>query len=240
VARSRTLAELRDEVRQRADCENDPHVTNTELTRYLNQSCAALHAIMVEADEGEFIEQADLVTVAGVELLALDTLPVSDEIQGLYKLAHVEATVNGIVRELGRWTWERYTAARNASTWALRDVPLSYRLVRNKLGVPSLQFAPAPDGAYPIRVHYITPFIDMVADSDVYDGRDGWEEWVVWDAAMKCLVKEESSLADARTERDAVMARIKPQIDTPDRDHPPTVRDTEGADLGWGAGWYGR
>lgn len=222
MARTRTLAELRAEVRQRADVENDPHITDAEVTRFINQSCAALHAILVEADEAFFMLSATTTTVAGVETVSL-----SDMDATFYKLLHVEALVSGIYIPLERWTFERRTLYRNASTWGVPGLPLSYRL---SIGTKAfLYFAPIPDAAYPLIVTYVKCFADMTLDADVFNGQDGWEEWVIWDATIKCLVKGEESVVDATRERAEVLARILPQLATPDRDHPDVTRDVVGA-----------
>lgn len=226
MARTVTLTQLIAEVRQRADCEGDPHITDAEITRFINQSCAALHALLVDIDENEFLYWADLTTTPGADTLKLNTLP-----HQFYKLAHVHATVSGQVLELERWTFERYTLYQNASSWGVPQMPVSYRLFTDGTGVPGLQFAPTPQSAYPIRVFYFTPFVDLVNGSDTFDGRDGWEEWVVLDAAIKCLVKSQEPVRDVQTEREKVEARIRDQMRTPDLDRPSQVRDTVTADM---------
>lgn len=225
MARTRTLAELRAEVRQRADCEGDPHITDSELTRYINQSITALHALLVDLDEGEFLSWSDITTTPGSETVKIDTLP-----SGVYKLAHVHATVQGQVVELERWTFERYTLYQNAAAWGVPGQPISYRLFRDKQGVPGLIFAPVPPSAYTIRVFYVTPFLDLSLDLDTFDGRDGWEEWVVIDSAIKCRVKSDEGIRDLQTEREKVEARIRDQMRSPDLDRPSSIRDTVTAD----------
>jgi len=223
VARTRTLLELRTKVRQRADIEGDPHVTDAELTGLINDSCAALHALLIEVDEMWFFNQMSLTTAPGVEALAV-YIDSGGGATNFYKLLHVEATIGGIVVPLERWTFERRTYYKNASTWGVAQWPIAYRLsiVSTKA---YLYFAPVPDGAYPITVGYVRSFADLVNDADVFDGMDGWEEWVIWDATIKCLVKEESSIVDATRERDVVLVRISSQMATPDRDQPDVTRD---------------
>lgn len=223
AGRTRTLAQLRSDVRQRADCEGDPHISDAELTRYINQSCAALHAKMVDVNELYFFQEQNLVTVAGVDQV---NLSISNS---FYKLLHVEVQIGSIWRTLDRWTFEKRTLYRNASSWGLSQLPISYRLSRAQNGAAVLVLAPTPDAAYPLIVASVQSFADLAADADTYDGADGWEEWVVWDSAIKCLVKSEESIVDATRERDAVWARIEPQLHTPDLEQPAVVRDTAGA-----------
>lgn|SRR6478609_994120 len=237
MARVRTLLQLRTEVRQRADMEGDSHVTDAEITRFVNQSCARLHAMMVDYDEAYFMCRATLTTVAGTALYAVSKI---DGVEtGFYKLLHVAANINGWQRSLDRWTPEKRTLYENASTWGVQALPVSYRLSiqsnNASAGGVGLFFSPTPDGAYVITVDYVPSFVDLVADGDNYWSGDGWEEWVVLDAAIKCLTKEESSTTDLVNERDRVLLDIQAQMRTPDLDHPGTVRDTENA--GYGRDW---
>ena len=73
MARTRTLTDLIADVRDRADVENSTHVTDAQITRYINQSGAALHAMMVEHDEDEFTEELTLTAAAGVEYSTIGT-----------------------------------------------------------------------------------------------------------------------------------------------------------------------
>lgn len=214
MARTRTLAELRTEVRQRADMENSSHVGETELTRYINQSAARLYGRLVEKYEGDFIAGASLSTVAGTETYTINA--------AFYKLAAIPpvATVNGAQRRLTRWNPNDY--ARLSDT-AYRGSPVYYRLtVSDKISI-----LPIPDAVYTILVPYIPAFTAMSGDSDTFDGRNGWEEWVVIDAAIKCLMKEEGNVQGLVSEREMLWADITSQHATKDAASPDRVKDTE-------------
>lgn len=225
--RTTTLANLRAEVRQRADIENDPHITDAEVNRFVNQSGAALHAMCVDYDEGYFLTSNTITTISGTDAYVLsNTAEVG--FPNFYKLLHVEVQINGIWRVLDRWTFERRTLYLNATSWGAQQVPLSYRLsFDNSTKLPRLTFSPIPDGAYTVTVYYVPAFPDMTGDTDVFDGADGWEEWVVLDAAIKCLLKEESDTSALVYERDQVWKRIQAQMANRDLDHPSKVRDVE-------------
>jgi hypothetical protein len=217
--------------------EGDDHVTNAEFNRFVNQSCAALHGIMVDFDEAYFIDKHTYTTTPGVDNVPLAWVSDPDQSQPFspYKILHVSANINGWERSLDRWTFEKLTLYTNASTWGVQALPISYRYHVNQVGTTSLLLSPVPDGVYPITVYYVESFVDLVADDDKYWSGDGWEEWVVLDAAIKALTKEESSITDLTAERDRVLVRIQAQMRTPDLDHPGTVRDTENA--GYGRDW---
>lgn len=230
MARGNTLAGLRAEVRGRADIENDPHYTDAEINRFINQSCAALHALLCDVNEGFFRTQATYPTVAGAETLAVSKDPNTGADNGFYKLINVEINANGVWGKLGRASDEQRTRARGYPS-----APRGYQLRRAQGGTVTLLLVPVPDAVYSIVVTFLPSFVDLVADGDLYDGLDGWEEWVVLDAAIKCALKEESSTVDLKAERLAVEGRIRTQMAIPDLDHPPVIRDTErdGAWLDW-------
>lgn len=220
MARTRTLAQLRAEVRDRADIENSQHITDAQINRYVNQSAAALHAMLVEACEDYFVTgegttaPAPAVSAAGegsTEIALQATF---------YKIVAVEAEINGWKTRLQRWVWQTHAALAEVS---VGNAPHYYRIANNNYVIQP----PLTTGT-PVRTYYVPAFVDLVADADTYDGRDGWEEWVVLDAAIKCLLKEESDIRPFVAERDALLARIMQQMQTRDLGRPDRVQDVTG------------
>jgi hypothetical protein len=52
---------------------------------------------------------------------------------------------------------------------------------------------------------------DLSSDATLVDGVSGWEEYIVLDAAIKCLAKEQSSTATATLERQ--LERMSARLD---------------------------
>lgn len=224
MARTRTLAELRAEVRQRADIENSQHVLDPEITRYINQSGAALHAKVVEAGDDHYTNrvQGTLAAVIGSAVVTLLAVPAD-----YYKLLNLSVTVNGRRWPLERGTWDEFVLMQDAGIGG--RIPPKYR----QTGVSALTIFPAISaaGGEAYGLIYAKAYVDLAADGDTLDGRDGWEEWVVIDAAIKCVVKEESDPRALQAEREQVWARIKEQVATIDQANPHRVRDVEAAAL---------
>lgn len=214
MARARTLALLRAEVRARADIENDPHVTDAEVDRFINQSAAALHEMIVLACEDDFTGTQVIPTIAGVATYEFDA--------SFYKLISVELTVNGYTRQIDKWTWAQRALFLNVATWGLASQPISYKIV----GRDNIMFAPVPDGVYSVRVWYVPASVDMTDPADTYDGRDGWEEWVVLDAAIKAKTKAEEDVRTLQAEREQVYGRIAKAFGTKDQARPDSVVST--------------
>lgn len=221
MARTRRLEDMRNEVRDRADIENSQHITDAQINRYINQSGAALHAILVEHCEDEFIELfSGTTSAASGNLTSISLGAVPEESNGAYKIVAVELEVSGRRRHIERWSWQTHGALIDQSNSGSLD--FRYRWVSY-----TLQIIPGCPTATPYWVYAIPPFVDLTDDDDTLDGRDGWEEWIVIDAAVKCLLKEESDTRPLVAERTEVLERVKSQMKARDFARPDRVQDTE-------------
>jgi hypothetical protein len=93
--------------------------------------------------------------------------------------------------------------------------PSFYQLQGNGLatptqsGGPGINFIPAPPGAYQIGCNY-TPVAPILSGTQTIDSINGWDEWIVLDAAVKCAIKDRQFdlAAELRQERAIEDARI--------------------------------
>lgn len=126
---------------------------------------------------------------------------------------------------LRRFQWDSQNMLRQADAYygGLGSVPL-YRLFtlngREKVGI-----APMVSGTY--RVWYYPAPYRMIASTDRIDGRAGWDEWVVKDSAMKCLLKEESieQATSIKAVRDELFQRFELHAADRDASQPERIRD---------------
>lgn len=226
MARVVTLPVLLSRVRQRADVETALHVTDVEVYSYINESVAALHSLIVEAGEDDFLSSFEVSTVAGQE--AYD---ITAEAANFYKLESVDALIDGLWAPLDRWQFSERHVYENASAdgWGSRFMRRAYRIT----GRDTLRLLPVPDGVYTVRIWFheasrLLPYEGEVPPGfDEYDGRDGWEEWVVLDAAIKIGVKEETDVRALIGEREKVERRVLPQARSKDRARPARVVDVD-------------
>ena len=125
---------------------------------------------------------------------------------------------------LRRFQWEQQNALRQADLYGgLAALPL-YR-VYTVFGREKVAIAPMVSGIY--RIWYYPAPYRMLIDSDRVDGRAGWDEWVIKDSAMKCLVKEESieQAASMKVVRDEIFKRFEIHAAERDATQPERVRD---------------
>lgn len=220
MARTRTLTLLRDEVRQRADIESATTAfPDSELTRYINQSIARLHRKIHRVQPDMLVTSTTITTAASTESYALPAT--------FYALVgSPEVNLGGPgPSTLHRWQWADRASYLYEGGWAYGR-PVAYRLV----GADTISFLPIPNAVYSVKVFYVPAPTDLSADGDTFDGRSGWEEWVVLDAAIKVATKEERDITDLRAERDDAWAEIAADLPQQDRGAPSRVADVTGDD----------
>lgn len=227
MARTRTLTQLIADVRDRTDTENSQHVTDAQITRYINQSIAALYALIVEQDENDFAAQCSFNTTAGAETSQILSAPLEGVPVQPYKLLAVDVVDNnGLSYPVPRFMLgERGYLDTQDGTWGvLQRTHYQWR------GTDTLYWSPPWESSVLIRVTYIPSPVDLSVGTDAYDGRAGWEEWVTLDASIRVMLKEESDVSDFARERAAVEARILRQITARDRAQPKRIRDVSGGE----------
>ena len=192
-----TLSALRKQAQQRADMEDTSFVSDAEWNTYINRGIQKLHNILV----GEFAEDY---------LIKSDTIDITpgtneyDLFDDFYKLRGVE-TVEGTntIRTLYRFNWAERNIYNNVySTYDFLAAD-RYRIVGDKL-----VFTSVPSGTT-IKVWYNPTTTDLSNDTDTFDGINGFDEYVVLDAARKATLKEESfQLSDRLAAEQQVMEKM--------------------------------
>jgi len=108
MSRSRTLGQLRNDVRQRADLVSSSYITDGELNEYINQSATDLYDELVSArGQPYYQKKVTFVTVGGQENYALDTIA-----PDFYQLIQMECQLGSYAVPMDPYmAWEhgRYT-----------------------------------------------------------------------------------------------------------------------------------
>lgn len=236
MARTRTLAQLRDEVRIRADVESlaDRH-PDDELTRFINQSCQALREIVSLAGHEYYRKTSSVNTTAGQGYVAYPSDAVS--------VLGVDCTVQG--RTYNLTPYMRHERNRFDDVTVDGGYPQQFRVSQNTGTTPVLEIIPEPQGVYPLVIYYVPILTALSLDADTFDGVAGWEEWVVLDSAVKVLTKEGAGpeIGVLMAERDRVEERIRNMAPKLQRAGAPRRVDTRGMRRGtWSSlrtrGWY--
>lgn len=209
-----TLAELKTQARQRADMENSEFVSDSELTSYINASLAELHDLLIASYCDDYMMIEYIFTSTGD--LAYN-LP-----DDFYKLRGVDVRRgNGQWATVKRYNFNRRNEQQNAYAWNLLGLPyIEYRLVGRQI-----RFNRTPDNALNFRIWYHPALTKLVADTDAYDDINGFAEYVVVDAAIKMMQKEESDVRVLAAQKEGLRQRIIAMAANRDANEPASVTD---------------
>lgn len=197
-----TLSELKTRVRRRADMERSQFVSEAELTEYISSSYKELYDLLVATFE-------DYYTLDPVEFTLTQGQYTYDLPSDFYKLRGVDGKLHASSSTTDYQTLypfnfnERNRRNREFNRALFGIVSLTYRIVNNKLYIYPQE---AAAGQY--RIWYVQRASDLVNDTDTVDGVNGWEEYIVIDAAIKMLGKEESDTTVLKDEKERIKQRI--------------------------------
>lgn len=241
-----SLGECRLRAQQRADRVNSNFVSTTEWNFYINQSYKELYDLLITLYEDYFIAEPYLFVTTGSKYsyaLPNGVLIGTDSIKTkpFYKLIGVDCALsanNNAWVSLNKFEFinrNKYVYPNITSTF-FGVFNMQYRLMGS-----NLQFIPTPSANQTIRVWYIPRLADLLADTDVLDGVSGWTEYVIIDAAIKALQKEESDVSVLMAEKQMLIDRIQASGMNRDAgmpDHISESRSWAGRN-GGGWGWNG-
>lgn len=212
MSRTRTLSELRLEVRQRADMVNSAFVTDLEVDRVINQSWARMYDMLLGAGEDYYLKYVDVsAPVGGYYDLSSYNDSTGNPATDVYQIRGVDANYSGnITVNVPRFSWEERNLYLAAPALTPYYPIVAYRFVQNPTTQKdAIQIIPnVSTGVTNLRVWYYPNPKVLTNANDTLDGRSGWEEWVVVDAAMKLLAKEESDTTQLEREATRIWAQI--------------------------------
>lgn len=235
-----TLGQIRLMAQQRADRVNSQFVTTSEWNSYITQSLFELYDLLVTTYEDYYLAVPYIFQTTGNQ----NQYPLPDGLltdlqtglvaRPFYKLWGVDLGLS-----LGSNAWvtlhkfdaiqrNRFVYPQLTST-LLGCIDLRYRLVGN-----TLFFTPTPSGAQYVRVWYIPRLIQPLQDTDIIDGVSGWTEYVIVDAAIKALQKEESDVSVLAAQKMMLIKRIEESAMNRDVGQPDTISPTRNRAEMWG------
>jgi uncharacterized protein YdcH (DUF465 family) len=217
---------------QRADLVNSPFITTPEWNTYINQSRYELYDILIQAYGNEYsVADPYQLTTDGSVSYALPA--------DFYKLLGVDLSVNSAnnawvtINKFNFIDRNRYVYPQN-NVNALGIPGLRYRLVGS-----NISFIPQPSSGQLLQLWYIPRLSELLQDTDMADGISGWTEYIIVDAAIKALQKEESDVTVLLAQKQALIDRIQAAAENRDAGQPETISDTRRNDDPFGYGWNG-
>jgi hypothetical protein len=217
---STTLLNMRERVRARADMKNSSFVEDDELTQYINSSYQELYDLLVASFEDYYTATPLSINITSGNSF---DLPVD-----FYKLRGVDGKLdNNNFFTLQPFNFAERNINRqgvgiiNSNIWYTQ-----YRIVGNKILI-----TPEDNATGNYRLWYIPRCPILVSDIDTLDGINGWEEYVVVDAARKCLAKEESDTSGLVQDKEMLRKRIEAMAARRDAGMPKTITDVFRIDI---------
>lgn len=229
-----SLGELRLRSQQRADRVNSNFVTLPEWNYYINQSYYELYDLLITVYEDYFVAPRLSISTTNAAQYNLPNGSNYNEAPALYKLFGVDLGLDAsnnawvTIKKFDFLSRNRYVFPQITSTF-LGVFNLQYRLVGN-----TIMFIPTPSAGQVIGLWYFPRLTQLLADTDVMDGISGWTEYVIVDAAIKALRKEESDTQELQLEKNMLIQRINDSASNRDAGQGDTITDSRSWSSRWG------
>jgi len=222
----RNMADMIADVRKLSDMEDTDYVSDDEITGYINDANREATMILGESYEDWNLSSDDITTVAGTR----DYGVAADFIR-LRKVMYV--------RDSGLSTEREYPLRR--ANWSETDGgPLLERIPRRfRLQGSNIRLFPMPQAVLDYRYYYLAAPTTLTKTQLSVEFQYGLDRFCVWDAVVKCLIKEKSPSKEATNERDRHLAMAVRSADNRDASEAMTVQDVQygSNDDWWDLSW---
>lgn len=192
-----TLLNLRNEAKDRADMVNSGLVSDSMWNKYINKSKDALYDMLISAYDDEYFAKTSTFTIVpGTSNYSLPT--------DFYKLLHLE-----IVNSPTQRKTMRKFQFKNKNRYSYPSTIYGYDVSKYRIVGSNLVLYPVPSSGQTLEMWYIPLATNLVADGDELNGFNGFEEYIILDAAIKACRKEETDTQDLERDRMIITDRIE-------------------------------
>lgn len=238
VAGIKSLMELRLLSQQRADRVNSSFVTLPEWNSFINLAGDELYDLVTSVyDDYNMYEPVYFTTSGNAMSYALpDGVSTFQDSSGanivpppIYKLSGIDLGLNNApngfvtVQKYNFIDRNRYVFPNTAST-IYGVFGLQYRFIGY-----SIRFIPQPSSSQPIGIWYIPRRPQLLQETDVTDGFNGWTDYIIKRAAKYALDKEESNTDKLDAEILYLKQRIEESAPNRDQGQADTISDDRNA-----------
>jgi hypothetical protein len=216
MARTRTLANLVADVRQRTNMEESEFVTDDEITEYLNQELAELHGRLTMGEgHPHFLSTTTISVTVGTTLYALPA--------DFWKVVRMVATVDSITRDM-----EPFMEGERASLLNTQYFTATFcGGPRYRVQGDNVEILPV-NRALSVELRYIQTCPRLVEDSDTVDGFNGYEVAALHGACAMVKEKEQTNPSFFIGLKERVYQLIDAMAAQRDASHPERVTDVVG------------
>lgn len=251
VSGTMSLGQIRLMSQEKSDRVNSNFVTLPEWNKFINLAADELYDLITTVFEDYNMYQPVYFTTNG----SLSSYPLPDGVTSfqtaagstivpppIYKLSGIDLGLNNApngfvtVQKYNFIDRNRYVFPNTAST-IYGVFGLQYRFLGN-----AIRFIPQPSSSQPIGIWYIPRRVQLLRDTDITDGYNGWNNYVIARAAKYALDKEESDTSKLDAELVYLKQRIEESAPNRDEGQADTISDTRmasGFGPDGGGGWNG-
>lgn len=242
-----TLAQLRTQIRERSDQKNasgvytTSFITDSELNNYINQSYFELYDILVQkfGDDYYVAPALEFTADGSSQLYAFPNGTNYGAAPAFYKFMGLDLALGGETNSDG-WVTVRNFMFSDRNRYAVPNFQSFYGVtnLRYRITGNYLYLTPVPSGGQIFRLWYVPRMTELSSDSDTVDGVSGWTEYIIVDACIKILAKEESDTSVFLEQKRGLLGRIEAAAENRDAGNPQTVCDTQWQDYTFPVGGY--
>lgn len=200
-----TLAELRLRAQQASDMVNTNEanatsgfITKSEWNYLINGSYAELYDILVGKFEDYYSDSSVVTVTSG------NTIPLPATFYKLRGLDRSDSGSNGTYYTLKPFQFEQRNVRNDRNMYQGVWPDIRYRILGSNIILTPEDQA---NGTY--KIWFVPKVTTLSADTDTIDGVNGWEEYIVVDAAIKALRKEETDVSVHMAQKQMLLARIE-------------------------------
>lgn len=207
-----TLLTLRTKARERADMEGSQFVTDTTLNGYITDSYKELYDLLVDAVE-DYNLTASTQTISSGNSFAVPS--------NFYKFRGLDdMTDSSNPRTVKKFMFaeRNHYACINRAYWRDEFSDVVYRLEGNNVVI-----LPPDTAGRTYQLWYVSTPVLPTIDADTVDVINGFDEYIIVDAAIKCLIKEESDIRPLSKQKSDMLDRIERMKSNRDQGSPEKV-----------------
>lgn len=208
MARTRTLSEMRQDVRWQADQLGATlRHRDEDLNRVINQSIQRWREWVSEQGWPIFLTPYSGTLPVGPTPPYAFTIVDFPESPIPVHIYFLEVTVNGQILDVPQIPFEQRNQYQGifgpTPTGSTQSIPVGFLRLNNSIGI-----VPPPQSEYPFTLWFMELMPDLASDDSAFDGIVGWEEWITWDCLVKIIVRDhdQQAYAVATAERDRIQA----------------------------------
>lgn len=234
-----TLANVRLQCKQRCDRVNSEFVTDQEWNTMIDESYKELYDLLVQKFGDDYFIAPPftfLTTNSQTYPLPDGSTPSAGQqtnAPAFYKLMGVEVQLN--TGDPNSFVTLRKFEFIQRNLWNFPNVYTMYGItnLRYRLSGNNIMLVPVPSNGQIIRLWYNPRPNQLINDTDTLDMVSGWEEYIVVDACIKAMIKEESDISGFAAQKQNVVKRIEEAAENRDVGEPETVSDSKRRNLAW-------